>query len=785
MKKIIIILLIIICMIGMVAFVKIQAKPVVEDVATVDDVVEDVKEPVEWHGNYIWDDSSDNNTWMCFRKKVNIEEVPQNVRAQIAVDSKYWLYINDEIIICEGEVKRGETRDSIYYDELDLAPYLKSGENTIAILVWYWGDVSISHNSSGQGAMLFQAKLGDTYLVSDETWKISKNKAYLQDKLRPNNRLIEYNVYYDATLEIENWYKSEFDDSTWESAKVLGTANSEPWGELIERDIPQFKNYDLKEYDNMSEYAEYTTTKAETIEMIIPYNAQFTPYLNIEAKKGLKITIKTDQYEDVSGDSVKCTYLTKDGVQEFESLAWMNGEKVYYEFPKGVKIISLGYRETGYDTEMTGNFESDDEFFNKLWKMADRTLYVNMHDSYMDCPNRERAQWFGDMSIEMMEAMYAMDTNAYKLYEKGIKTTIGWRDEDILPTVAPITLGDLHLPTQMLSGINSMYEYYEYTGKKDFLEYIYPYVKNYLNLWQVNENGLVYCTVTYPIWEWGDSVATCDYKAIENAWYYLAMNKACEMANVLGYQEDVDDYNNRLSNLKQYYNSNLWTVDGYKSQDSTMIDERANAIAVLSGLADSDKYDTISNILTTSFDSTVYMEKYILEALCKMGKIEEAQNRIRFRYDEMVNSEKACSTLWENWNYDIGTKNHAWAGGPLIIMSKYFAGIEPLEKGYDVISIKPQFGDLTKISSKVTTVKGDIELDAEKSDNMLSMKINVPSRTKVAVERVSSNPEIVINGKTVYKKGKKKRNKIAEYSTQDKNYIYFYVNSGEYNVKCK
>ena len=28
-------------------------------------------------------------------------------------------------------------------------------------------------------------------------------------------------------------------------------------------------------------------------------------------------------------------------------------------------------------------------------------------------------------------------------------------------------------------------EYYEYTGKKEFIEYVYPYVKNYLNLWYV------------------------------------------------------------------------------------------------------------------------------------------------------------------------------------------------------------------------------------------------------------------------------------------------------------
>lgn len=159
------------------------------------------KEPVEWHANYIWDTSSENNTWMCFRKKIDIQEKNLNhIIAQIAVDSKYWLYINDKMVVREGALKRGETRDSIYYDEVNLSKYLHTGENTISILVWYWGDISYSHHSSGQGALLFQTKIGNTYITSDETWKVSKHPGYLQDALRPNKRLIEYNVYYDASL---------------------------------------------------------------------------------------------------------------------------------------------------------------------------------------------------------------------------------------------------------------------------------------------------------------------------------------------------------------------------------------------------------------------------------------------------------------------------------------------------------------------------------------------------------------------------------------------------------
>ena len=43
-----------------------------------------------------------------------------------------------------------------------------------------------------------------------------------------------------------------------------------------------------------------------------------------------------------------------------------------------------------------------------------------MRDTYMDCPDRERAQWWGDAVNEMGEAFYALDRNADLLAKKGI-----------------------------------------------------------------------------------------------------------------------------------------------------------------------------------------------------------------------------------------------------------------------------------------------------------------------------------------------------------------------------
>jgi hypothetical protein len=91
---------------------------------------------------------SDANQWLCFRKSFNLSQLPQIAMANIAVDSKYWLWLNGELVVFEGGLKRGPTPVDTYFDEVDLKPYCKKGGNTIAILVWYWGRNGYCHKST-------------------------------------------------------------------------------------------------------------------------------------------------------------------------------------------------------------------------------------------------------------------------------------------------------------------------------------------------------------------------------------------------------------------------------------------------------------------------------------------------------------------------------------------------------------------------------------------------------------------------------------------------------------
>src|SRR5690606_6445725 len=107
--------------------------------------------------------------------------------------------------------------------------------------------------------------------------------------------------------------------------------------------------------------------------------------------------------------------IAKNGRQQYESLGWINGHVMYLIVPGHVKINQLMYRETGYDTEFAGFFECSDPFFNKLWQKAARTLYITMRDTYMDCPDHERAQWTDDAVLVAQEAFYEMRPSSHTL----------------------------------------------------------------------------------------------------------------------------------------------------------------------------------------------------------------------------------------------------------------------------------------------------------------------------------------------------------------------------------
>ena len=408
----------------------------------------------------------------------------------------------------------------------------------------------------------------------------------------------------------------------------------------------------------------------------------------------------------------------------------------------------------------------------KLLEKANRTLYVNMRDTYFDCPDRERAQWWGDAVLLMEESFYALDNKAIALSKKGILELINWqKDDGVLFSPIPAGNWDKELPQQMLAAIALGFRNYKlYSGDEETYNRAYPHVKKYLDLWTVEDTGHV--LFKSGGWNWSDWGEEIDVELLEHAWYYLALKTCAEMAEEFGDILERDKVLLKANNIKEFVNRNYWTSLGYKSSSYThKIDDRGNGMLVVAGIAEQDKYPTISNLLSRVHHSSPYMDKYQLEALFVMNKPQYAMHRIKDRYKAMVDSH--LTTLWEvfdvgNWSY-----NHGWSGGPLTMMYKYLAGIRPIKPGFEEFEVFPQFLDYKNLDTEFSTIKGKITFSYNLTADSVVMNLSIPKDTKAIIRVPIDAKGLVFEGEGKYK----------AYKQSDDQYHYFSLSERIWTVK--
>ena len=555
------------------------------------------------------------------------------------------------------------------------------------------------------------------------------------------------------------------------------------WNRLVKRPVPFWKDFGIKPL----EMQRIPGNDKDTIIARFPYNMQMTPVLDVtDTQDGSLISISTDHSVAGGAENVRAEYVTKRGRQTYESLGWMNGHKLILVLPKSVTVNALSYRETGYDTEPTGSFSCDNEFYMRFWKKALRTLYVNMRDTYFDCPDRERAQWWGDVVLLMGESFYTYSPSAHALMKKAIYELVGWQKKNgVLYAPIPSGRSDTELPGQSLASIGryGFWNYYLNTGDTQTIVDVYPKVKKYLGLWQLDNTGLT--AFRSGGWTWGDWGDHRDIRLIYAGWHYLALDGAAKMADVLGYKDDVTMYRGIMKKLKVGYNK-CWNGYAYRHpQYQKETDDRVQALAVIAGIADQTQYDEIFNLLKSQKHASPYMEKYVMEALFIMGQSNYALERVQSRFAPMVDN-KEYSTLFEGWDigekgFGGGTVNHAWSGGALTVIAQYLCGVEPLKPGYELFKIEPDLTSFKQASITVPTIAGLVKSAFIIEPDVFSLEISVPRSAQAIVYLPTDLVfDISINGKTP----SENKYKVDMHFEKEGKQAYLF-NEGDYRIVGK
>ena len=87
------------------------------------------------------------------------------------------------------------------------------------------------------------------------------------------------------------------------------------------------------------------------------------------------------------------------------------------------------------EEEIIGSFESSNERLNTLWQKALNTVVLCVRDNPMDCPDRERSIYAGDVSNEGSVLLYTYDEAGLQMVKKMLLSYMGWiRENYMIPS---------------------------------------------------------------------------------------------------------------------------------------------------------------------------------------------------------------------------------------------------------------------------------------------------------------------------------------------------------------
>jgi alpha-L-rhamnosidase len=469
--------------------------------------------------------------------------------------------------------------------------------------------------------------------------------------------------------------------------------------------------------------------------------------------------------------------ILKNGKNEWESFEYKNFRYLQLTFRnlyRPLKIDSVSAQEYSYPAPVEGNFESSDPFLNWIWKAATRTTELSMDDGFMDNSYREKSQWYGDVSAVLL-GTYAAMGNVPLVNKYFRDAQRGQLRDGFIQGVWPQAFPSL-LPQEGLLYSLRLREHYELTGDLDILRRTnYPVLSRFLE-WcrrHASPKGLL---DKLPYWNWfdwsnpdirGASFAT-------NAVYWKCLMDGAYLARVLGYAADASAFEKEAAALRQELTQSFWDGQRGLYLDSLIegkatgrVSEHSNYLALLFGLADGPRRDSILNGLLAGRERMARISPnafyYLAAALAQAGKTEELLQIMRRRFGRMYREKS--DTLWEDWSYNgrlvqinadstpsgsvnvgasqvsypdnfrpedyyIGMDRSLAQGAvvcPSYVLSTEVLGIKPAKPGFETVRLEPKLGGLAWAKGTFPSVRGPVGVDWKSAPKEFRIETRLPS----------------------------------------------------------
>jgi len=421
--------------------------------------------------------------------------------------------------------------------------------------------------------------------------------------------------------------------------------------------------------------------------------------------------------------AIECQFadriVLREGRQTFLAFQWRSFRYLRLRVRNAatpVTIHSLRARRINYPFTEKGAFESHDERLNRVFQISRKTIHLCAHDSIVDTPWRENAQWLGDVAAVSLGGIYAcfgdsalpgkfLRQAAVKRLNSGLLSNLS--NSQHLSQVG-------NIPDYSLWWIMALWEHYLYTGDVRYLHELYPAACGIIQCHaeHFNERGLIEDMPYWAFIDWA-AVEVRGESAAYNAIFAGALDAFAKIAQVK--QDAV--FENLARQMREALASGFadrfWNeesgclidavIDGEPSEQRS---EHANFAAILWGLVDREKAERIVQALLLEpcfpfIEAEPFFTSVTLRALARIGRRDLALDVVRDRWAGRMLANGATTT-YEEWSENGSWRNgpdsfypvyrshsHAWSAFPAEFLTRYLIGLEILEPGCSRVRLAP------------------------------------------------------------------------------------------------
>jgi hypothetical protein len=195
---------------------------------------------------------------------------------------------------------------------------------------------------------------------------------------------------------------------------------------------------------------------------------------------------------------------------------------------------------------------------------------------------------------------------------------------------------------------------------------------------------------------------------------------AAQLAEAVGDHNNLSQYNSMAEKVKQAINARLWNGERHVYHDARIngelvdqVSQQANSLAIAFEVAPQEHWAKILDHIHEPAGNAIqsgspYFSFYVLAAMYKVGRHEQALQYIRERWGKML--DWGATTWWEMWQ-PLASFCHGWSAAPTHDLPAEFLGVKPAAKGWSEIEIKPRYADLAWAKGRVPTLKGEVGVE--------------------------------------------------------------------------